>query len=174
MVVLWSQVTCDICAQVTCDIFLRSVLCLCAHVGDLEHVLSYIYVCDNKLKIHRAVVVVNSEKFYRNSRPRSFPFHPSYNKNVRASLLRVVGCCLFLFLVFLFFLKRRWWWWWLWWMFIKQNKTKTKQQNVTTLHRVVQQLGTGRDTSELRSQCQCQLQVVDELRGKIQAQVTHT
>ena len=39
------------------------------------------------------------------------------------------------------------------------------------LHRMVQQLGTGRDTSELRNQCQHQLQVVDELRGKIHAQV---
>lgn len=48
---------------------------------------------------------------------------------------------------------------------------KTLQQNVTMLHRMVQQLGTGRDTSELRNQCQHQLQVVDELRGKIQAQV---
>lgn len=45
------------------------------------------------------------------------------------------------------------------------------QQNVTMLHRMVQQLGTGRDTSELRNQCQHQLQVVDELRGKIHAQV---
>ncbi|CAM9136760.1 unnamed protein product [Pylaiella littoralis] len=44
-------------------------------------------------------------------------------------------------------------------------------QNITTLHRMVQQLGTGRDTGELRSQCKCQLQVVDELRGKIQAQL---
>lgn len=47
------------------------------------------------------------------------------------------------------------------------------QQNVTMLHRMVQQLGTGRDTSELRNQCQHQLQVVDELRAKIHAQV-HT
>lgn len=45
------------------------------------------------------------------------------------------------------------------------------QQNVSMLQRMVQQLGTGRDTSELRNQCQHQLQVVDELRGKIQAQV---
>ena len=45
------------------------------------------------------------------------------------------------------------------------------QQNVTMLNRMVQQLGTGRDTRELRNQCQHQLQIVDELRGKIQAQV---
>eukprot|EP00903_Cladosiphon_okamuranus_P013177 g12290.t1 len=44
-------------------------------------------------------------------------------------------------------------------------------QNVTMLHRMVQQLGTGRDTSELRNQCRHQLQVVDELRGKIHAQL---
>lgn len=46
-----------------------------------------------------------------------------------------------------------------------------EQQNVTMLHRMVQQLGTTRDNSELRGQCRCQLEVINELRGKIQAQV---
>lgn len=45
------------------------------------------------------------------------------------------------------------------------------QQNVTMLHRMVQQLGTSRDTFELRGQCKCQLEVVNELREKIQTQV---
>ncbi|CAN0112801.1 unnamed protein product [Ectocarpus sp. 6 AP-2014] len=45
------------------------------------------------------------------------------------------------------------------------------QQNVTLLHRMVQQLGTARDTGELRGQCRCQLQVIGELREKIQAQM---
>ncbi|CAN0011945.1 unnamed protein product, partial [Hapterophycus canaliculatus] len=39
------------------------------------------------------------------------------------------------------------------------------------LHRMVQQLGTSRDTGELRGQCRSQLEVIDELRGKIQAQL---
>ncbi|CAM9337528.1 unnamed protein product [Ectocarpus sp. 12 AP-2014] len=36
---------------------------------------------------------------------------------------------------------------------------------------MVQQLGTARDTDELRGQCRCQLQVIDELREKIQGQM---
>lgn len=36
---------------------------------------------------------------------------------------------------------------------------------------MVQQLGTSRDTKELRGQCRCQLEVVHELEGKIQAEV---
>ncbi|CAM9870556.1 unnamed protein product [Scytosiphon promiscuus] len=39
------------------------------------------------------------------------------------------------------------------------------------LNRMVQQLGTSRDTGELRVQCRSQLQVIDELRGNIQAQL---
>lgn len=44
-------------------------------------------------------------------------------------------------------------------------------QNVTLLNRMVQQLGTARDNVELRGQCRCQLDVIKELREKIQAQL---
>lgn len=47
----------------------------------------------------------------------------------------------------------------------------TEQQNVTMLNRMVQQIGTTRDTAELRGQCRCQLEVVKELSGKIQSGV---
>lgn len=39
------------------------------------------------------------------------------------------------------------------------------------LHGLVQQLGTNRDTAELRGQCRCQMEVIDELREKIKTEV---
>lgn len=39
------------------------------------------------------------------------------------------------------------------------------------LHGLVQQLGTTRDTAELRGQCRCQMEVIDELREKIKTEV---
>lgn len=46
------------------------------------------------------------------------------------------------------------------------------QQNINMLGRLVQQLGTARDTPELRGQCRCQIDVVKELGGKIQDEVS--
>lgn len=37
---------------------------------------------------------------------------------------------------------------------------------------MVQQLGTTRDTTELRGQCRCQIDVIGELRGKIQTEAS--